>query len=192
MKLLKWLAWILFFPFMLTHWGWKHGKKPVAVLGAVLSAVFIFVGAFSSEQGYTDHQAPVADLVAQAEDKGQVPSQTDLPVIQDDGEELLVQALEMNTEEVLDLFDGYRVIDVDGGNLSGIREPNAVVDIGFGDREYWAFTNEYGQLVKVVADEIILQDEVHEPVLSTGRYYPDEAKVPGVESPVLDEGHVIM
>lgn len=53
------------------------------------------------------------------------------------------------------------------------------------------FTNEYGQLVKVVADRIILQDSSTEPVNSSGRYYPDEAKVPGVESPNLDEGHII-
>lgn len=94
-----------------------------------------------------------------------------------------------NTEE--DIFKGYKLIEVDGGDLSGHREPNVVVDIGFGDREYWAFTNEYGQLVKVVAKEIILQDESKEPVKSNGRYYYDEAKVPGVESKSLDEGHVI-
>ncbi|WP_053363433.1 DNA/RNA non-specific endonuclease [Bacillus sp. FJAT-27251] len=90
-----------------------------------------------------------------------------------------------------ELFSGYKLIEVDGGDLSGHREPNVVVDIGYGDREYWAFTNEYGQLVRVIADEIILQDDSSEPVLSSGRYYPDEAKVPGVESEVLDEGHVI-
>lgn len=94
-----------------------------------------------------------------------------------------------NTEE--DIFKGYKLIEVDGGDLSGHREPNVVVDIGFGDREYWAFTNEYGQLVKVIAKEIILQDESKEPVKSNGRYYYDEAKVPGVESKNLDEGHVI-
>ena len=75
--------------------------------------------------------------------------------------------------------------------MSGYRESNVVVDIGYGDREYWAFTNEYGQLVRVIADEIILQDDSNEPVLSSGRYYSDEAKVPGVESDVLDEGHII-
>jgi len=90
-----------------------------------------------------------------------------------------------------DIFSGYKLIVVDGGNLSGHREPNVVVDIGFGDREYYAFTNEYGQLVKVMAKEIILQDDSTEPVTSSGRYYPDEAKVPGVESGTLDEGHVI-
>ena len=58
------------------------------------------------------------------------------------------KARRANTE---DIFAGYKLIQVDGGNLSGHREPNVVVDIGFGDREYWAFTNEFGQLVKVVA-----------------------------------------
>lgn len=90
-----------------------------------------------------------------------------------------------------DIFNGYTLIEVEGGNRSGHREPNVVVDIGFGDREYWAFTNEYGQLIKVTAEKITLQDDKTEPVLSTGRYYSDEAKVPGVESSTLDEGHVI-
>ncbi|MEW9109672.1 MAG: DNA/RNA non-specific endonuclease [Cytobacillus gottheilii] len=88
-------------------------------------------------------------------------------------------------------FAGYELMEVDGGDLSGNRKSNVVVDIGYGDREYWAFTNEYGQLVRVIADEIILQDDSKEPVLSSGRYYSDEAKVPGVESDILDEGHVI-
>ncbi|MGD6940679.1 DNA/RNA non-specific endonuclease [Cytobacillus gottheilii] len=99
-------------------------------------------------------------------------------------EETLTQA---NDER----FAGYELMEVDGGDLSGSRKSNVVVDIGYGDREYWAFTNEYGQLVRVIADEIILQDDSKEPVLSSGRYYSDEAKVPGVESNVLDEGHVI-
>lgn len=86
---------------------------------------------------------------------------------------------------------GYRTIEVDGGNLSGHRESNVRVDIGFGDREYWAFTNEHGQLVKVTAREIIPQDEKNEKVTKRGRYYPDEAKVPGTERSDLDEGHVI-
>lgn len=89
-------------------------------------------------------------------------------------------------------FSGYTLIEVDGGNLSGQRQANVVVNIGFGDnREYWAFTNEHGQLIRVVAKEIIIQDDKNEPVLSNGRYYRDEAKVPGVESEHLDEGHII-
>lgn len=98
---------------------------------------------------------------------------------------------ETSTDTNDDLFSGYERIEVDGGDLSGDREANVYVDIGFGDREYWAFTNEHGQLVRVIADEIILQDDDNEPVLSSGRYFSDEAKVPGVESPVLDEGHII-
>ena len=88
-------------------------------------------------------------------------------------------------------FDGYTLIEVYGGNISGYRAATVVVDIGFGDREYWAYTNEYGQLVRVVAAEIILQDNATEPVNSDGRYYDDEGKVPGTENENLDEGHVI-
>lgn len=80
---------------------------------------------------------------------------------------------------------------IDGGDLSGYRKANVVVDIGFGDREYWAFTNEYGQLVRIVADRIILQNNATEPVLSDGRYYNDEADVPGTERADLDKGHII-
>ena len=88
-------------------------------------------------------------------------------------------------------FDGYTLIEVYGGDLSGYRAANVVVDIGFGDREYWAYTNEYGQLIRVVAAEIILQDDATEPVNSNGRYYDDEANVPGTENSNLDQGHVI-
>ncbi|WHX42621.1 hypothetical protein QNH36_11035 [Mesobacillus sp. AQ2] len=102
-----------------------------------------------------------------------------------------VDVEETPSQQNNELFSGYKLIEVDGGDLSGYREPNVVVDIGYGEREYWAFTNEYGQLVRVIADEIILQDDRNEPVLSSGRYYSDEAKVPGVESDVLDEGHII-
>lgn len=115
-------------------------------------------------------------------------------VVETDSQEVTVDKTaveETPTQPNKDLFSGYKLIEVDGGDLSGHREPNVVVDIGYGDREYWAFTNEYGQLVRVVADEIILQDDRREPVLSSGRYYADEAKVPGVESAVLDEGHII-
>lgn len=85
----------------------------------------------------------------------------------------------------------YTIIEVDGGDLSGDRQANVAVNIGFGDREYWSYTNEYGQLIYVVADKIILQDDSTEPVNSGGRYFNDEAKVPGTEQKDLDEGHVI-
>jgi len=88
-------------------------------------------------------------------------------------------------------YSKYTLIVVDGGDMSGYRKPNVRVDVGFGDREYWAFTNEYGQLIRVEAKNITLQNPNTEHVLSSGRYYSDEAKVPGTESQELDEGHVI-
>ena len=90
-----------------------------------------------------------------------------------------------------DMLKGYKKYDVSGGNTSGKRNPNAVVNVGYGKRQYWAYTNEHGQLFKVVAKTITLQDPKTENVTSDGRYYEDEAKVPGVERADLDEGHVI-
>ena len=84
-------------------------------------------------------------------------------------------------------------LQVDKCNLSGKREKNVVVDIGVDtskiNREYLAYTNEFGQLVKVEAKELILQTTPEE--LSNGRYCNDEAKVPGTEKKDYDEGHVI-
>ncbi|MBT2655376.1 DNA/RNA non-specific endonuclease [Bacillus sp. ISL-18] len=88
-------------------------------------------------------------------------------------------------------YSKYTLIAIDGGDMSGYRKPNVRVDIGFGDREYWAFTNEYGQLIRVEAKNITLQNPNTDHVLSSGRYYSDEANVPGTESPTLDKGHVI-
>ncbi len=85
----------------------------------------------------------------------------------------------------------YSVISVDGGSQKGTRDQNVAVDIGFGDRSYWGLTNEYGQVVYVLAEEIILQDDDTEPVKNSGRYYHDEANVAGTERDDLDQGHVI-
>lgn len=83
------------------------------------------------------------------------------------------------------------VIEVDGGDTNGIRQSLVAVDVGFGTREYWAYTNQFGQLVAVIAENIILQDESTETLLGDGRYYTDEANVPGTEKMDLDNGHVI-
>ncbi len=45
------------------------------------------------------------------------------------------------TTNTNDSFTRYKKIVVDGGDLSGNRQANVVVDIGFGDRKYLAFTN---------------------------------------------------
>lgn len=86
----------------------------------------------------------------------------------------------------------YKLIEVDGGDTNGHRQANVVVDIGHGNREYWAYTNEYGQLVRVVAKEIIVQNDATEKVTSDGRYYSKMADVPGVGADLgYDRGHVI-
>lgn len=82
-------------------------------------------------------------------------------------------------------------------DLSGDRVSGAIVDIGFDSnyatRDYYARINDTGQLVEVIANEIILQDDDEESSYEEGdgRYCRDEAKVDGVEADDLDEGHVI-
>nr|WP_235822090.1 DNA/RNA non-specific endonuclease [Gottfriedia luciferensis] len=88
-------------------------------------------------------------------------------------------------------YSKYTLIEVNGGDMSGHRMSNVKVDVGFGKREYWAYTNDFGQLIRVEAKKITLQNSKTDHVLSTGRYYSDEANVPGTESPTLDKGHVI-
>ncbi len=89
----------------------------------------------------------------------------------------------------------YTVYKVDACDLSGDRKKNAKVDIGFdsnyANRKYYAYTNKYGQVIKVQADEIILQNDDKENVKSSGRYCSDEAKVKGTESSKYDQGHII-
>lgn len=148
-------------------------KKKMTYLILLLTMVISMIGCTNVEDASTTDGE--TDLQEEA-----VTTDVDEPVVE-----------ETPTQSKNEMFLGYKLIEVDGGDLSGYREPNVVVDIGYGDREYWAFTNEYGQLVRVIANEIFLQDDGIEPVLSSGRYYSDEAKVPGVESDVLDEGHII-
>ena len=170
-------------------------KKKMNYLILLLTTIFIMVGCTNVEDASntdveTDSQeVTTVETNKNSEKEETVTTVVDEPVVEETPS--VPVAEETPTQPNNELFSGYKLIEVDGGDLSGYREPNVVVDIGFGDREYWAFTNEYGQLVRVIADEIIIQDDNNEPVLSSGRYYSDEAKVPGVESDVLDEGHII-
>lgn len=159
-------TWIVFLPFKILHMGIKKNSKVLTVFGGIMSLMFVVAGLSNSEFMLQEIEEQSSSVV----------NSTDV---------------NQEVEASDDLFPGYTLIEVDGGDLSGYREPSVVVNIGFGDREYYAFTNDYGQLVKIVAKAIVLQDDDVEPVLESGRYYPDEAKVPGVESSTLDEGHVI-
>jgi hypothetical protein len=165
-------------------------KKKINGLLLLLTSMVI-VGCANAEGAATTDKE--ADAKVAATEKTDIKGEKEeaAPEVVEEPEIEEAVAEETSTETNDEGFPGYYLLEVDGGDLSGYRQPNVVVDIGFGDREYWAFTNEYGQLVRVIADEIILQDGSTEPVSSSDRYYSDEAKVPGVESDVLDEGHII-
>jgi len=160
-------------------------KKKMNYLILLLTAILIVGCTNVEDASVTDGETEPQEVSTVNPNDTSEKEETDTTVVDEPVGE------ETPTQPNNDLFSGYKLIEVDGGDLSGFREPNVVVDIGYGDREYWAFTNEYGQLVRVIADEIILQDDRNEPVTSSGRYYSDEAKVPGVERADLDEGHII-
>ncbi|MGE7921410.1 DNA/RNA non-specific endonuclease [Viridibacillus sp. NPDC093762] len=161
-------------------------KKKINYLILLLTAIFIVGCTNVEDASVADKETDSQDVTTvetnsnNSEKEETITTVVDEPVVE-----------ETPTEQNNDLFSGYKLIEVDGGDLSGHREPNVVIDIGYGDRKYWAFTNEHGQLIRVIADEIVLQDDDNEPVTSSGRYYNDEAKVPGVERSDLDEGHII-
>ncbi len=87
--------------------------------------------------------------------------------------------------------ENLNVEAVDACNLTGNRDANTIVNIGAGNREYYAKTNENKQLVEVYANELSLQNDKKEEVKSNGRYCNDEARVEGTESSQYDQGHVI-
>lgn len=151
----------------------------------IIFLIFLMAGCTSGEDPTITHEGTHQQEVTSEESNLINEEETSDNVVYEPEEE------ETELQSIEERFPGYELIEVDSCDLSGHREPNVVVDIGFGDREYWAFTNEYGQLVRVIADKIILQNDDTEPVLSNGRYCSDEAKVPGVESSDLDEGHII-
>ncbi len=153
-------------------------KKIVGVLCAVIVVVKLVTGGLSEDN--------LRSALSDANELSQL-LQSAIPLDEAD-----LHSVGTYTGESYD-YDGktYDVVEVEGGDRSGERLSNVAVDIGYGDRLYWGLTNEYGQLVYVFADEIVLQDDEREPVNKNGRYYDDEAYVPGTESPDLDQGHVI-
>lgn len=169
----------------------KGENEMIKRITALMLAAVLMTGCTEIEESVLEENTAVAEeeVVEQVEENNEDTSANEEKAEETNEVEKEESEPEV-VEEVDTVFEGYTLLAVDGGDTSGIRQPNVVVDIGFGDREYWAFTNEYGQLVRVVAAEIILQDD-SEPMMSSGRYYSDEAKVPGVEHDQLDEGHVI-
>ncbi len=157
--------------------GSKTSMKTLIKLGLLASISFALVGC--SEEKTAPVEQQTTESTQQVNDN------------QSNTQEKQPAQKEEKTTSSKDEFKGYKLIKANACDLSGSREANVVVDIGFGNREYWAFTNEYGQLVRVTAKKITLQNDRTEQVTSSGRYCRDEAKVPGVERKDLDEGHVI-
>lgn len=77
---------------------------------------------------------------------------------------------------------------IEACDMKSKRKANAIIDVGYGDREYIAKTNANAQLVEVKAKKIIMQNEKN---FKNNRYCKEQAHVPGVEDPNLDKGHVI-
>ena len=193
-----WLMLIFFAPIgIVLLWSRKDvrfSNKTKGILSVVFTILFISAVAGENETPPDDKlvSTQIEDSLNLQNIEDEKENQSEIENKEEKSNTETEETVEKTASEVTDdIFEGYRLIEVDGGNLSGYREPNVVVDIGFGDRKYYAFTNEYGQLVKVIAKEIILQS-TSEPLKSNGRYYLDEAKVPGTESTDLDEGHIIL
>lgn len=88
--------------------------------------------------------------------------------------ELQIEKLGIDEE----LFDNEELkVSTCSYNVS--RKPNVKVNIGYGSRQYFAYTNEYGQLAYISADEIIVQDESTESVNDSGQYCDGPAQISG-------------
>lgn len=81
------------------------------------------------------------------------------------------------------------VISVDSCDTTGSRQPNVKVEVGYGSRDYYGYTNEYSQLVFVQADSLQLQNSKTEPLID-GRYCEAQASVEGASNP-YNRGHAI-
>ena len=114
---------------------------------ALLFAIVLMTGCTEVEESVLEENTAVAEeeVVEQVKENNE-----DTSVNENESEESKEVEKEESEKEVIEevepVFDGYTLLEVDGGDTSGIRQPNVVVDIGYGDREYWAFTNEHGQL----------------------------------------------
>lgn len=97
---------------------------------------------------------------------------------------------------------GYKTKEVSVCDMTTTRAENVVVDIGFDskytNRDYYGYTNKYGQLTLVEASQVIAQNENYEDVVAgrSGlgaelRYCKTEAQVTGSKPAEYDRGHVL-
>lgn len=81
-----------------------------------------------------------------------------------------------------------QLLTVSACDLEGSRVANAKVDIGYGDRQYFGYTNQYGQLAYVTAASIIPQYKSEEQ--ANNRYCDGQANVDQAYDP-YNRGHAI-
>lgn len=105
--------------------------------------------------------------------------------------ELLVS----NTKEINNDITNNTLISVNSCDTNGTREANVKVDVGYDsdlyNREYYAYTNNIGQLVKVEAATIKEQIDWEELPEGENRYCSAQADVDGAWENGYDRGHVI-
>jgi hypothetical protein len=120
-------------------------KKKMNYLILLLTTIFIMLGCTNEEDASnTDVETDSQEVTTVESNKNSEKEETVTTVVDEPVVEEMPSvpvAEETPTQLNNELFSGYKLIEVDGGDMSGYREPNVVVDIGYGDREYWAFTN---------------------------------------------------
>lgn len=160
----------------------------------IIISIFVGCGKITDQTSSKKVQSPTSTASKTVENNTSTPADnTEKPTSDSEPNKSVPASSTLKATGKTNGFDysKYTIIVVNGGDMSGDRQPNVKVDVGFGKREYWAYTNEYGQLIRVEAKKVTLQNSNTDHVLSSGRYYSNEANVPGTESPTLDKGHVI-
>lgn len=163
---------IVFFPvgiyLMWKNKKFKNNRRIVITTFFFIGCVLAYTGNDHDSQTIPEStQVIESQLESNTDTENDITKQDDIDVLQNDGvvsedkpdeqeksddqtETISTTNSEKKTDNKSDseTFEykgkSYKIIEVDGGDLSGKREPNVAVDIGFGAREYWALANEYG------------------------------------------------
>lgn len=88
-----------------------------------------------------------------------------------------------------------KFLHIESCDMNPIRKANVRVDVGYGNRIAWAYTDQYARVVRLETKEITLQKKeeglVYPNNTLNGRYCPKQAQVPGTAGAYYDAGHVL-
>lgn len=106
-------------------------KKKMNYLVLLLTIIFM-VGCTNVEDAATSDKETVSKVVAAENPDTKSEKEEAVAEVGDEleGEEPDVEETVIGANE--EEFPAYDILEVDGGDLSGYRQPNVVVDIGFG------------------------------------------------------------